>query len=70
MDHHVAYSLGVAFAQLGDSSKSLEWLQQAADTGFPSVPWYARDPLLQPVREDARFAGLMARLREAQNGQR
>jgi DNA-binding winged helix-turn-helix (wHTH) protein/TolB-like protein len=70
MDHHVAYSLGAAFAQLGDSSKSLEWLQQAADTGFPSVPWYARDPLLQPLREDVRFAGLIARLREAQNGQR
>ena len=70
MDHHVAYSLGAAFAQLGDTNRSLEWLQQAADTGFPSVPWYARDPLLQPVRKDPRFAGLMARLREAQSSHR
>jgi TolB-like protein/tetratricopeptide (TPR) repeat protein len=70
MDHHVAYSLGAAYAQLGDASKSVEWLQQAADTGFPSPPWYARDPLLQPVRKDARFAVLMARLREAQSSHR
>ena len=63
MDHHVAFSLGAAFAQLGDVDASLKWLTQAADTGFPCYPWYARDPLLEPLRRTAAFAELLARLR-------
>ena len=42
MDHHVAYSLGAAWAQLGDAAASVKWLQQAADTGFPCFPWLLR----------------------------
>ena len=33
IDHHVAYSLGAAWVQLGDSAASVRWLRQAADTG-------------------------------------
>ena len=50
MDHHVAYSLGAAWAQLGDVRASVRWLQQAADTGFPCYPWLLHDTLLDPVR--------------------
>ena len=46
MDHHVAYSLGAAFAQLGQTSESIAWLQRAVDTGFPCYPWFERDTLL------------------------
>lgn len=67
MDHHVAYSLGAAFAQLGDAPESMKWLEQAADTGFPCRPWLERDSLLQPIRQDARFVRLMDRLRTAQD---
>jgi len=61
MDHHVAYSLGAAYAQLGDSSQAMRWLQQAVDTGFPCTPWFERDPLLAPVREHPEFARLLRR---------
>ncbi len=65
MDHHVAYSLGAAFAHLGDPDASIRWLQQAADTGFPCYPWFERDPLLDPVKQRADFTRLLQRLRSA-----
>lgn len=51
MDHHVAYSLATAWAQLGEPERTLGWLKLAADTGFPCYPWFAADPLLAPARE-------------------
>jgi class 3 adenylate cyclase/TolB-like protein/Flp pilus assembly protein TadD len=65
MDHHVAYSLGVAYAQLGQRDKALRWLRNAVDTGFPCYPWYARDPLLQPLRGDPEFQRFMEDLRKS-----
>jgi DNA-binding winged helix-turn-helix (wHTH) protein/TolB-like protein len=65
MDHHVAYSVGAAFAQLGDVNESLTWLDRAAETGFPCYPWFERDTLLTPIRQEAGFVRLLARLREA-----
>jgi hypothetical protein len=58
MDHHVAYSLAATWAQLGDTTAALRWLQRAADTGFPCGPWFARDVLLDPIRSDPRFKAL------------
>jgi TolB-like protein/Tfp pilus assembly protein PilF len=63
--HHGAYGLGTAYAQLRDSSTALRWLSQAARTGFPCYPWYERDPLLDPIRDDARFADFMRELRRS-----
>jgi tetratricopeptide (TPR) repeat protein len=65
MDHHVAYSLGAAFAQLGEADASIRWLTEAADSGFPCYPWFARDPLLDPIRRQPAFVDLLARLRLA-----
>jgi hypothetical protein len=33
----------------------MKWLAEAARTGLPCYPWYARDPLLDPLRNDAQF---------------
>ena len=63
MDHHIAYSLGAALAQLGDATGSLTWLERAADTGFPCYTWFKKDPLLDPIRRDPGFVRLMERLR-------
>jgi TolB-like protein len=65
MDHHVAYSLGAAFAQLGDRRASLDWLGRAADTGFPCYPWFEQDTLLEPIRRDPDFNRLLDRMRRA-----
>jgi DNA-binding winged helix-turn-helix (wHTH) protein/TolB-like protein len=65
MDHHVAYSLGATFAQLGDTAATVEWLQRAVDTGFPCFPWFERDPLLDPMRRDTAFVRFFDRLRAA-----
>lgn len=62
-DHHVAYSLGASFAQLGDEDEAIKWLRTAADTGFPCVPFFERDPLLEPLRQRAQFAELLAYVR-------
>ena len=63
-DHHVAYSLGAAYAQLGDIKESRRWLQTAADTGFPCLPWFERDPLLEPIRRLPEFSTLLQYVRE------
>jgi hypothetical protein len=41
-----------------------EWLARAVETGFPCYPWYERDPLLEPVRQDPEGHRFMERLRE------
>jgi hypothetical protein len=63
IDHHVAYSIGAALAQLGDRNDSLRWLDRAVDTGFPCLPMFESDTLLDPLRRDAGFVRLMDRLR-------
>jgi eukaryotic-like serine/threonine-protein kinase len=62
MDHHVAYSLGVALAQVGDLAEARRWLTRAAAEGFPCYPWYANDPLMQPLRPDPAFQEFMKQL--------
>ena len=55
MDHHVAYGMGAAFAQLGELRQALHWLERAVNEGFPCYPWIARDPLLDPLRREPEF---------------
>ena len=63
--HHGSYGLGAAHAQLGDTRTAVRWLSRAAATGFSCYPWYERDPLLDPIRGDARFELLMDELRRS-----
>lgn len=69
-DHHVAYSLGAAYAQLGDTGEAERWLRTAADTGFPCLPWFERDPLLQPLRARPEFSALLEYVRERRESAR
>ena len=62
-DHHVAYSLGATYAQLGEFEAATRWLRTAADTGFACPPFYERDPLLEPVRRHGDYAALSEYLR-------
>ena len=61
-DHHIAYSLGATYAQLGEFPEAIRWLADAARTGLPCYPWYVRDPLLDPLRNEPAFQQILARL--------
>jgi hypothetical protein len=64
-DHHIAYSLGAAYAQLGDFAQAKRLLGDAARTGLPCLPWYERDPLLDPLRRDPDFQQFLSGLRDS-----
>ena len=70
MDHHVAYSLGAAEAQLGHPPAAVKWLRTAARTGFPCYPWFARDSLLDPLRDNPEFQTFLGELRRANDAAR
>jgi serine/threonine-protein kinase len=63
--HHAAYGLGTAYAQLRDPPTAVRWLSQAAASGFACYPWFARDPLLDPIRNDGGFSAFMRELRRS-----
>lgn len=54
-EHHVAYAVGAAYAQLRMSTEALQWLMEARSTGFKCYPWFERDPLLAPLKNDPGF---------------
>lgn len=54
-DHHVHYSVGAAYAQLGDRGNARLWLARAIATGFPCFPWFERDPLLRTMDGDSEY---------------
>ena len=62
MDHHVANSLGAAWAQMDRPEEAVVWLRRAVETGFPCHPWYARDPLLAPLRGHPHYEALLEEL--------
>lgn len=64
-DHHVAYSLGAAFAGLGDAGEAMAWLRESARTGFLCYGWYEQDPLLGPLRRGPELAQLIAEMKGA-----
>ena len=64
-EHHVAYALGAAHAQLGMPSEALEWLTVARSTGFPCYPWFERDPLLAPLKQNAAFRQFLDELKQS-----
>jgi tetratricopeptide (TPR) repeat protein len=65
MDHHVAYSLGAAYAQLGDVTEAMRWLTQSARDGFRCYPWYQHDQLLVPLRSEQEYRRFIESLRQA-----
>jgi serine/threonine-protein kinase len=64
-EHHVAYALGAAHAQLGMPTEALEWLTVARSTGFPCYPWFERDPLLAPLKQNAAFRQFLDELKQS-----
>ena len=63
-DHHVHYSVGVAYAQFGDKVKARLWLARAIATGFPCYPWFLRDHLLRPLQGDIEYERMLVDLKK------
>jgi len=62
--HHIYYYLGVATALLNEKYESIDWLQKAANSGFPNFPLYNSDPNLQSLKENEEFAQFLSQLKE------
>ena len=58
--HHAQYDVACVHAQLGDVDLAVQWLTDAATNGFPCSAFFARDPLLAPIRSDEHFRKLTA----------
>lgn len=54
------YQQAQVYAQWGDLEQSVDALNRAREIGDPGVSQVVVDPLLDPLRENARFAELMA----------
>jgi serine/threonine protein kinase len=62
--HHTAYNIACAYSKMKKAEDAIQWLQAAADDGFPCYPLFERDPFLDNLRKDPRFIKLMAKLKE------
>jgi hypothetical protein len=55
--------LATIYAQWGDRAKALEWLDTAMRLHDPGLQLLKTDPLLDPLRKEARFQALMRLLK-------
>ncbi len=58
--HHAAYFAASAWARMGRAAEAVASLREAAQTGFPCYPLFARDTNLDPIRQDPRFQAFLA----------
>jgi len=61
--HHTAYNAASAYAVLNNPDEAINWLEFAAENGFPNYPYFEIDPNLNNVRKHRRFIEFMATLR-------
>ena len=57
--HHAAYFAACASARMRRAQEAVPWLREAAETGFPCYPLFARDANLDPIRQDPRFQAFL-----------
>jgi len=58
-DSEAIYKIGQAYAILGDGASALRVLRLSIENGFFAYPYFARDPLLDRLRQDPEFRRLM-----------
>ena len=62
--HHTAYHIACAYARMSKPEQAMKWLEMAAQDGFPCYPLFEKDTNLDSLRQDARFAAFLAKLRQ------
>jgi tetratricopeptide (TPR) repeat protein len=63
-DPEAIYKIAQAYAMLGDKSSALRVLKQSIENGFFPYPYFAADPLLDPLRNEKEFSRLMSEVRQ------
>lgn len=61
--HHDTYNIARIYALGGRSNEALKWLRVTVAEGFPHYPLFARDPFLNPIREDSAFKQFMEEMK-------
>jgi len=61
--HHTAYSIGAVYATLGEFDKAQDWIERAANDGFPNYAFFETDVHLERLRTIARFRAFLSKLR-------
>jgi len=61
--HHDTYNIARIYALGGKSNEALKWLRVTVAEGFPHYPLFARDPFLNPIREDSAFKKFMEEMK-------
>ena len=64
-DHDMAYWVASTYALLGDKDLAFKWLNRAVKLGNENRPHYEHDHSLDTLRDDPRFADLMAKIGNA-----
>jgi len=59
--HHTMYHIACAYALMTRHEQAINWLESAANDGFPCYVLFERDHNLDNLREDARFKTFMAK---------
>jgi TolB-like protein/lipoprotein NlpI len=59
----MAYQYAAIYAQRGDNPKALEWLETALRLHDPGLEQLKTDPLMDPLRKEARFQAVMRELK-------
>src|SRR6267378_4304696 len=62
--HHASYFAACASARMRRAKEAVDWLREAAETGFPCYPLFASDANLDPIRADPIFQGFMVDLQK------
>ena len=62
--HHAAFFAACALARMRRAREAVEWLREAAATGFPCYALFAHDPDLALLRSDPLFRAFMAELQK------
>jgi serine/threonine-protein kinase len=63
-DHDMAYWVGSTYALLGETDLAFKWLNKAVKLGNENEPHFLHDKNLKGIRQDPRFAELIAKMHD------
>ena len=63
MGEAAAFQYATIYAQWGDRTKALEWLDTAMRLRDPGLVQLKTDPLMDPLRQESRFQAVLRQLK-------